>query len=251
MTRERSMRWLGEVVVIIVGVLVALGVDDWRQGVADRQLEAALLERLEEDLVADAGDLAFARVVLARRHWVYSAITEALSGVDPSTLLPPDSLVQPDWALVPMVAANRPEADGQGDWNPHRRPLQSSAVQFDISDDSFQEMIVSGALRALRDQELRVSILAYYRTAEDHATNVDSFDDQYYATLVDLLLNAGVSLQDPVDLAQLIELARENPRLAVQFRFAQNRAGFQAGFLRRIDRARLELEAVLARQGSD
>jgi hypothetical protein len=98
---------------------------------------------------------------------------------------------------------------------------------------------------------VRAAILTYYRTAADHALNVDSFNDQFYPDLIDLLLNAGVSLQDPIDLAQLIELARENPRLAVQFRFAMNRVGYQTGFLNRINRARLELEAVLARRGSE
>jgi hypothetical protein len=126
MSHERSMRWIGEVVVIIVGVLIALGVDDWRQGVADRQLEANLLERLEEDLVADAGDLAHAQLALARRQWVYSAITEVLSGADLATQQPPDSLVRAEWALAPMVAANRPEANSATTWAPHQQPLASS-----------------------------------------------------------------------------------------------------------------------------
>lgn len=120
------------------------------------------------DLVADAGDLAFAQLVLARRHWVYSAITEVLSGADPSTLQPPDSLVRADWALAPMLAAQRPEAFLGQEWAPLQQPLASGGVQFDISDDFFQEMIVSGALRALQDQELRAEQEVTERRYDEH-----------------------------------------------------------------------------------
>lgn len=248
MTRERSMRWFGELLVIVVGVLVALGVDDWRQGVADRQLEANLLERLSDDLVADAGDLALAELVQARRQWLFGAITEAVAGADSAALQPPDSLVRAEWARMAMLAAGRAEADQATRWSPHDEPLRTLAggVQFDLSDDSYQEMIVSGALRALRDQELRTSILAYYRRAEDDAENINSFD-QYFPVLVDHLLDAGVSLRDPLDFGQLTELAREDPRLAVQFRHALDRVTYQRIFLSRIGGARLELEATLAR----
>lgn len=248
MTKDRWMRWLGELVVIVAGVLIALGVDDYRQDVADRRLEANLLERLQGDLVADAGDLASAQLILARRQWLYGGITEILEGADPSALQPPDSLIRADWALGPMEAAERREVAGATEWRPHEEPLQTLAggVQFDLSDDSFQEMLVSGALRALRNQTLRASILAYYRTAEDDGGNIDAFDEAYYPALIDLLLEAGVSIRDPIDLVQLAALAREQPRLAVQFRYAADRSGYQAIFLDRIKEARLRLESALA-----
>jgi hypothetical protein len=248
MTKDLWMRWLGELAVIVVGVVVALAVDDRGQDLADRRLEANLLERLQEDLVADAGDLAWAQVTLARRQWLYGAITETLAGVDPSTLQPPDSLIRADWALGLMEAAERRETSSATGWRPHEEPLRTLAggVQFDLADDSFQEMLVSGALRALRNQGLRASILAYYRTAEDNGANVDEFDDQYCPVLIDLLLDAGVSLRDPMDLDRLAALAREHPRLAVQFRFAADRSWHQANFLDRIKEARLKLESALA-----
>lgn len=50
-----------------------------------------------------------------------------------------------------------------------------------------------------------------------------------------------------LDFNQLVELVSEDERLGAQFRFGSDRSRFQAGFLRRIKRARLELEVTLAR----
>ena len=67
------MRLVGEFAVIVLGVLVALGFDDWRQNRADRELEQYLLGRLSNDLVADATDLKLAQVMAARRECARSS----------------------------------------------------------------------------------------------------------------------------------------------------------------------------------
>ena len=46
-------RAAGEFAVIVLGVLVALGVDGWNQGRKDSALEGDYLQRLEEDVRAD------------------------------------------------------------------------------------------------------------------------------------------------------------------------------------------------------
>ena len=43
-------RWLGEFMVIVVGVLVALAVDEWRGSVAQAAEERALLVQLLDDV---------------------------------------------------------------------------------------------------------------------------------------------------------------------------------------------------------
>ena len=46
-----------EAVVIIVSVLAALALDDWRDARADRELEYHLIVSLKEDLTADLDEL--------------------------------------------------------------------------------------------------------------------------------------------------------------------------------------------------
>ena len=108
MSRQRYARWFGELHVIVVGVLVALAVDDLMQRRADRELEAHLLDRLRDDLVADAGDLAFARVQISRRKWFFDTMARVLAegGAVPP---PPDSLVSMPREVALLDAAGRAE----------------------------------------------------------------------------------------------------------------------------------------------
>ena len=46
----RAARVVGEFLVIVVGVLVALAVDEWRQSLSERQAEKEYLEQLHQDL---------------------------------------------------------------------------------------------------------------------------------------------------------------------------------------------------------
>jgi len=147
MGSSHTKRWLGEFAVIVLGVLVALAVDDWAQHRSDRDLERDLVERLKEDLVADAGDLALAQAGVARRHWVLEALSQFGSeGMSPPQV--PDSLARMEQAAALIAAAGR-GSGGLLRWDPDPldRPLRVllGAPEFDISDDSFQEMLATGA----------------------------------------------------------------------------------------------------------
>ncbi len=179
MKGKRGAPWVAELVVIVVGVLVALAVDDLAQGRADRELEAHLLQRLSEDLVADASDLALAQVHVARRQWLFGELARVLDeGGPPSP--PPDSILKMRRHGALLEAAGRlDEADWARSWDDSfDRPLFAlrGSPDFDLSDDSYREMLEAGALRTLRDHDLRSAIMAYYRTAEDDAANVMNVD---------------------------------------------------------------------------
>ena len=50
-------RWLAEFLLIVVGVLAALWVDDWREARSDRALEQHLLQDIRDDLARDLSDV--------------------------------------------------------------------------------------------------------------------------------------------------------------------------------------------------
>ena len=58
-------RLVSEFFVIVLGVLVALGVDSWASSSSDRRLEREYLGRLLEDVTYDLGELEFIRAVSA------------------------------------------------------------------------------------------------------------------------------------------------------------------------------------------
>jgi hypothetical protein len=246
--RERNLRRMaGEFVVIVVGVLVALAVDDWRDYRKERRLEAHLLERLEGDLLVDAADLAVAELVLRRRSWIFSEIDAAVrTGRAPRPM--PDAVARiadvdakvRDARRTELVAAEPLWLDIVGDplWSLYFTP------EFDQADDAFQEMIVGGTLRTLRDPELRSAILAYYRTSRDMAANVMGLDD-YNSEWIGLLLEQGIAKGDALSIDDLIEVVGQNSRMATHVRHGIERAAGQSEFLVRIAASQQELRARL------
>lgn len=246
MRRFRGTQWLGEFIVIALGVLVALGVDDAAQYRADRQLEAHLLERLDEDLRADAADLALAQVQVARRQWMFGAIAEALeSGV---LSPPPDSVVRMERQYALLEALGSPNAPFALDWpGVHEGPLRmlGGYPEFDISDDSYQEMLSRGALRVLRNSDVRAAVLAYYRVAEDLAADVMVLEE-YAFWFKRTLADHGVSYGDSLGLLELARLLGRDASFVAHARRAQLLLADQATFLAEIEARRVALERALA-----
>ena len=248
MTPKRFTRWVGEFVVIMVGVLAALAVDDLAQYRADRALEAHLLERLEDDLAADAADLVAAQVQVARRIWLFGELERALAGqAIPSA--PADSLITFDRAVALLEAVGRDQDVVRiRQWDrPLERPLGplGGTPEFDLSDDAYQEMLAGRGMRTLMDPMLRSAIVAYYRTAKDMGANAMQLEP-YKDRFLEGLLRAGVANRDPVTFTELVRLLQEDPYLAAQVREIPSRLDDQRDYLARIEVARLGLEEALA-----
>jgi hypothetical protein len=77
-TEKRWKRLLAEFTIIVVGVLVALAVDDYRNERADRGLEEHLLVRLRADIQRDLEDLDQVVFRAQRRRWVANALLRGI-----------------------------------------------------------------------------------------------------------------------------------------------------------------------------
>jgi hypothetical protein len=127
-------RLVAEFLVIVVGVLVALGVDQWAQGRSDRSLEAEYLERLLEDVRYDLDELVFIRdrsatsaehsQLVLDRAWVRSAPADSLVGAAYSASI----------TRVP-----------------------------DLSRSTFEELVSSGRIDLLRSRQVREALADYER----------------------------------------------------------------------------------------
>ena len=134
------LRLAAEFLVIVVGVLVALGVDQWAQDRRDRALEAEYLERLLEDVRYDLEELEFirgrsatstehSRLVLDRA-WVGRAPADSLVGAAFSASL----------TRVP-----------------------------DLSRATFEELVSSGRIDLLESREVREALADYERIINEAA----------------------------------------------------------------------------------
>jgi hypothetical protein len=219
-SEKRWARWIGELAVIVLGVLVALGVDDLRQGMSDRRLELELLERVRADLVADAEDLGRAHRQVGLRLWVLEALT---------TEMPSD----PDSTFERL--SERP-----------LRVFARNLPEFDLFDDTYQEMIATGTLDVVRDAVLRSEIVSYYRTARDKGDNARRAAP-YQQRLEEALARIDVATVDEISLTELRSRVAADPTVHVAVRQALPYLRLQRLFFDQAGAARVELEQALAR----
>jgi len=123
-----------EFVVIVVGVLVALGVDSWVSWAHDREFEREYLERLLQDVDYDLAEITFVE-----------AVVEAAQIYADSLLMPG---VRDGWDDAHLAGAVA---------------VASNSRQVDLSRTTFQELVNSGRIGLLRSRELRTELASYDR----------------------------------------------------------------------------------------
>ena len=235
-----------EFALVVAGVLVGLWVNDWQQLRQERAAAVALLARLETELVADAADLAVAEHRAQSRLWVLDAVLAKLGDRKAESRLTTaraDSILHP--TRLDSLAPNRPRGyDFAAD------PLAPFRARgnFDLSKTTYEEMLATGRLRLVGDDDLRANIASYYGVAADIAANEDR--DPYYEQLEDAFASIDVAFGDRLSLDDLAARATRNPSFPVAARRAENRVRTLIAEYRVTDRSRQLLEQALAGNGA-
>ncbi|UCC24410.1 MAG: hypothetical protein JSU98_11810 [Gemmatimonadales bacterium] len=131
-------RLAAEFVVIVVGVLVALGVDSWANDRADRVLEKEYLQRLLDDVRYDLGEFAFLDSIggIGLEAGLAMSSAEAVRALESSLLV----------ATVLAVANER---------------------QPDLSRATYRELLSSGRIDLIRSTDVRVALAEYDRVVSE------------------------------------------------------------------------------------
>ena len=152
MTADRkvpfTLRVGGELVVIVVGVLIALWVDNLNEDRREADRAEAYLAGILVDLVSDSSDLADRRFVATRGIEAADRLLELRS--DESHASNADSLAA--WLLYSNFVDN-----------------------FQVLDHTYREILGAGGLSLIPDEGLRRRISAYYHSIE----SADFFTDYY------------------------------------------------------------------------
>jgi len=170
-----KLRWLlTETVVVVVGILIALGVDDYRSYRADRELEIDYLNRIEADLESDLDiiERVWNRGIRAKR--------EALE------------------EIAPIVRAKRPVPDDKTAFLKAvaRGGIGAATPEQWHNDTTFQDLVVTGNLRLIRNPAIRAAIDEYYEGAAYQNARLSSRFSDYFR-FVHAVLPA--ELRDDID----------------------------------------------------
>jgi len=240
-TRVNWRFLLGEFVVIVVGVLVALWVDQLREARVNAGLEIEYVQSLVTDLDADLAQFDESEAWM-RRQEAAAATVLALYAGSPPTEDPADLVAAVEtagWQYVPSITRN-----------------------------TLEDLRSTGNLRLIRDPNLRRAIAAYYSTVEEVSIPLAGMRDRIWAQYdarVANVLGAGQRLAvlqrpesfgygvtsdaleaaEPPTLEELTAALRAFPELEIAagevlYQTINSRAGLEG-----MRRAALELKATL------
>ncbi len=134
-----------ELMVVVLGVLIAFAADGWREDLQQVQEERLYLDRLSEDLDATLNIFRFAQARLERARDATLTLIEIQEAGEGRSSVDPDSLAAlyiraTDIEWVPSIL----ERGG-----------------------TYRELVASGRLQLLRDRAFRVRLVLFYRQLDD------------------------------------------------------------------------------------
>ena len=184
---------------IVLGILGAFAVDEYREAQHDRSVADEYLEQLVEDLVQDRNQIVTSEQRMRE---------ELLAADQILTLL--GAPVDRYWHEVPFYSAPSP-----GEIDRERIPIQALGEfeSFRPYSSTYGSMVSNGDLRTITDPALRRTIVSYYEETERRQRDYAEFLRDAIR-LKDLLLSHGVDVHGATDVGQVIEIDGLVPVLA-------------------------------------
>lgn len=159
---------IGEIFLVMIGILLALQVNNWNTERGNRELEKYYLDRIIQDLTADS--VLLERLLYANnRSLVLMEAVLTTMGNGPIHMRK-DTIVMEAHAMFPdiesLLIASYPFRRFQAD-----SLEQSFTEQLDVlkrirffypTESTFQELLSNGKLEVVKDRKLRAAIMGHY-----------------------------------------------------------------------------------------
>ena len=149
-SRKQLGTAFGELFIVILGVMIALAADSWREDLKEAQIASEYLDRLNRDVSAGLKVLANER---ARYVEVRRAAKMVFSTLDGELEAANDQSLAANFIVAAQTGFDREEM---------------------ASDVTYNELVVSGRLNLIEDHSIRESVVAYYRGAQRLAFGLQS-----------------------------------------------------------------------------
>jgi hypothetical protein len=233
--RELVGRLAAEFAIIVLGVLVALGVDDWRSGRADLDREAYFLGSLAEDLEADLVDFQAAHANAQARIAAAAFVISELGARRPVA-----SGRQSVSTSTPF--APKPDAPMPQDLTAALQQL-AAVANFDLARGTHEEILSTGSFGLIRSGLIRRHISQYYAFAANRSEADNRIREalfQYY----EALWLAGLAPGDDGDLLREVpDESREQLMAAIRLNWGL--AATQSSIAKELEASAKELLAAL------
>lgn len=147
---------IGEILLVVIGILFALQINTWNNNRIDRKLEKVYLKRLVQDLNADLLDANETIDYCYRRLLLAEKVIDTLGGKSIS-----------DWPHYKMALANYSDIAALMA-KPFGKTLTDIRMyhQFDGTKVTFQELLTNGKLDIIRNKALKENIQHHYNSLQ-------------------------------------------------------------------------------------
>jgi hypothetical protein len=200
---------IGEIILVVIGILLALQINTWNLDRLARQQERIYLERIISDLETDLESLEATKASHEIRVILGLEILDRMGSQHLQTLYSRNSF-QNVMEHADAYTGNLPETFGG-------KLFQILMIQrFYQNDHTFQEMLETGKIDLIRDLDLKFAIMQQYQTTK----SARSFQDEIvmfiqHAYREALVANGISSINRTVDV-DLIETLQHKQLLQVE-----------------------------------
>lgn len=258
---RRGGRWAAEFILIVIGVLAALAVDDWRQRRTDRALEQHLLTGIAADVSRDLQDIRSgiggAKARLAGTDELLAMLGEPDAG---AVRIPPiEGGVSIGGTGIPQLLTRDYSgmlSEARQTW-PHGSASAQEALlmatlmlRFDLADATYSEATASGQVDVIQDLDLRSEIGQYYFDARRFGPTVDERVEASVSRLVSALSAVGLSQAARAEDDAVLSALRTSPEAIAELKTVRYWAAFQMERHTYIEQLAIVLSERLARAGA-
>jgi len=195
---------IGEIVLVVIGILIALQVNNWNEGQKEKKIQISYLKRMHTDIQKDTTYL---------RQKTQRAQDEQ------------DSYYYFIHSMYDVQSTNE-------DFKKLISSVEWDAFELILQDDTFTEITTSGKLDLISNDQLKESIINYYRNyaiADRHMTEMNLTGIDLFQFFVPILWKYYDSLSYLYDEEQMFDLKGLefiNDPYSDEFRRLEGTAGF-------------------------
>ena len=231
LTQNKFSKYLlyavGEILLVVIGILIALQIGDWSQEALYRKLETEYLERFVVDLNRDQELVEMAEEFLVSKEESLKKVREF---IDDSTTMYVDSV---------MVTIR-----------------ESAIVGTDLPSErltgTIQEIISSGHLRLIQNIELRNTIINYYSTWEHQNLRIEKKRSDYTDLVFQITDREGFFQQNPLHKGKSLKGVLSDLKIeALFYRHFMKEANYLVFTDGRIQERKIMLETLQALIGEE
>lgn len=214
--KKYSAYAIGEILLVVIGILLALQINEWNNQRKDLNFEKQYLNRLLQDLYQDSVDLS---EVISRGNINIKLCVDILDSlnIDIST----EHLNNPVYNIalnnVQIKDGKLSHKNNYGGYEVERIGQQLTALQvrrsFDISKATINDLTANGKMEVIRNQQLRSKIQNYYSNIMTNSNYESIVVQPSFSYYNDLLIDLGISPYSSISLKELSLLAKRDRRL--------------------------------------